>query len=241
MLFLIYQVSFYHLQILKIVDEGGDVRSFYVEKPDTFIFSPGQYCMIGSRVFPHEYSPMAIASGIQEDFLLFTVRRWGEVSMRLFDLNVGDVLVVDGPKGSSLPLSDLSGSKVLCVAGGTGLTPVRSLVHSLDKGEVKVLYGAKDSSSVLYRDEFSEWGGKLITENNGLVTDLIGEKVDDFAFVVGPTPMIRASVAKLMQNGWNAEEIFVSMEKFVGGAVFGPVFRVSELIGLREYLTDVIP
>lgn len=231
----------YHLTILKIVDETDDVRSFFVEKPSSFIFSPGQYCMIGSRVFPHEYSPMAIASGIREDFLLFTVRRWGEVSNRLFELNVGDILVVDGPKGTSLPLSDLRGSRILCVAKGTGLTPIRSLVNSLDEGMVSVLYGVRDETSILYRDEFSKWGGKLITKDAGSVTDLIGDKVDDFAFVVGSTPMIRATVEKLMDNGWNPEDIFVSVEKFVGGEVFGPVFRVSELIKLKEYLGQVIP
>lgn len=231
----------YHLKILKIVDEGEGIRSFYVEKPESFIFSPGQYCFIGSRVVPHEYSPMAIASGIRESFLLFTVRKWGEVSSLLFDLKVGDILVVDGPRGTSLPLPDFSGSKVLCIGGGTGLTPIRSLYHSMDSGEVTVLYGAKDESSLLYREEFKSWGGQLITDDVGFVTDLIGDKSHDLAFVVGPTAMIRAAVSRLLDNGWAAEDIFVSLEKFVYGKVFGPIFPVSELLKLRDYLGAVLP
>lgn len=234
----------YHLKILKIVDEGKDIKSFYLEKPPTFIFSPGQYCFVGSRVLPHEYSPMAIASGTKEESLLFTIRKGNEVTNRLFELKEGDTMLVSEPKGTAIPLTKLAGTKVLCIAGGTGITPIRSLMKSLEQGEVTILYGTENKSTIPYKDEIKTWNAKIIFQKDtptGNVTDLIQTTEHQFAFVVGPTPMIQATITKLNKIGWKNDKIFVSIEKYLYNKILGPVFPVNELEKLKTFLIKLLP
>ncbi len=238
----------YSLQIRDIVDEADNVKSFYLDKPETFLFSPGQFCWIGHPDLPNQFSPMAIASGTKENFLLFTIRAWGEVTQRLFALHKGDRIIVSEPQGSALPLDRVGAQSILCIAGGTGITPVRSLFHSLSQGQVTILYGSKTYDQLLYKNQLPEWNAEIILEQDetgqhkiGLVTDLIDGKKHDLAFVVGPTPMLKAVNQKLLENGWQIDEIFLSVEKFVNDDVFGPIFPLRELIKLRDYLGQIIP
>jgi len=161
------------------------VKSFIFDRPDGFSFKPGQYCWISLPNSDYQPAPMAIASGNKEDYLKFSIRAWGDLTNALFGASIGDEVTIDGPHGSGFPEEKLENQTTIhLIAGGTGITPVRSLVHSLNgMGQKSVYYGAKSPEELLYQDQLSSWPGTVhltVDQGNenwsgniGLVTDLL--------------------------------------------------------------------
>ncbi len=244
----------YKLKIIEIIKETENIHSFKIEKPSNFNFFPGQFCWLNTESEDVNFTPMAIASGILENELKFTVRVWGDTTKALFNLKEGDILTVSEPQGTGIPLNILSTKKVIGIAGGTGITPIRSLIFSrTDKSLTEVAYGAKESTDLLYKNELSKLSinSYLTTEkeepgfHNGLVTDLLSKIVpaneNSFYFIVGPNPMITAVLSKLYELKVPTSHIFLSVEKFVNRDVFGPVFPLEELVNLRQFLVNLLP
>ncbi len=72
---------------------------------------------------------------------------------------------IRGPLGNSWPLDFLAGKNIVIVGGGFAFTTLRSLINYMlfeDNrkrfGNITVLYGARNSRMLLYKDELVEWG-----------------------------------------------------------------------------------
>lgn len=229
--------------------EAPGIKTFTFDRPDTFQHQPGQYAWLrleGSD--PNHRVPIAIASGTLEPIIMFSIRAWGRLTQELFKLEVGDRVLVSGPQGNGFPTSDLP---VLAVAGGTGITPVRSLIHSLPsgKGQVKVYYGARTSNDFLYKEELEKWSVIRVVERpsdneihpTGYVTNFLRQTFlgdlspnTALAFTCGPMPMMKAAIQVIQEKGFSAERIYVSLERLVNGEVVGPVLPASDpLVGFE--------
>lgn len=234
-----------NLAIKDIIDETANVKTFVFERPRDFQFKPGQFCWISLPNQPKlGRSPMAIASGMNESELKFSIRAWGDLTTALFKAQVGDIITISDPEGTWFPLEMAEGRTIHGIAGGTGITPIRSLLHSIDpsKTKMKVFYGVKTPSDFLYKKELPQWDAELIVENpddkwdgkTGLVTDLLTRAnldVDNgICHVCGPTPMMANTVAVLKKLGFTPDRIFVSLERMEKGKVIGPVYPVSNPI-----------
>src|SRR5512135_802213 len=57
-----------------------------------------------------------------------TIRKIGQVTNAIHELSVGDKVGIRGPYGTSFPMKDLAGKKLLFVLGGIGLVPARSAI-----------------------------------------------------------------------------------------------------------------
>ncbi|MHA2503298.1 MAG: hypothetical protein ACXAE3_10555 [Candidatus Kariarchaeaceae archaeon] len=228
-------------KILSIRDEAQGVKTFEVERPDNFEFLPGQFCWIS--IPGYSPSPMAIASGSQEDVLRFSIRAWGDLTNALFEKSAGDLIDLDGPHGSAFPVEEVgNGTNVYLIAGGTGITPVRSVVHSITARNTLVFYGARSPSEILYNHEFDSWKANIQltvdtsdngwSGNVGLVTSLLEREILDIGgifFVCGPRPMEAAVVQYLRRAGIQDHMIYVSLEKFdADGNVVGPVLPLTD-------------
>jgi NAD(P)H-flavin reductase len=162
------------------------------------------------------------------------------------------VIGVRGPFGTSWPVERVKGMDVLILAGGVGLPPVRPalyhlLDHRADYGRIVLLYGARTPSDLVFAKELERWRSRLDVDVDvtvdaasgdwrgkvGVVTTLIpraqldvGETV---AFVVGPEIMMRFAARALVDAGFDAEQIWLSMERSMkcgaglcGHCQFGP-------------------
>lgn len=121
-------------------------------KPDFPIqYSAGQYIMLGFETA--DLKPFSIASAPREDGLIEChIRKQVESDWmtRLFAIQVGDQLVMQGPKDqmSVQPAHN----PIIFVAGGTGFAPMKALLDQLLRQKVEVpmhfYWGARHSDEL---------------------------------------------------------------------------------------------
>jgi NAD(P)H-flavin reductase len=134
------------------------------------------------------------------------------------------------------PLELAQGKDIVVVAGGLGLPPVRPVIDNVlnDRekfGALRLYYGARTPSDLLYKEELAAWSARgdmevAVTVDRsdatwlgrvGIVTYLFdqaswdGSKV--VAFLCGPERMIQASCSVLQAHGVTPDRIFISMER----------------------------
>lgn len=233
----------FEAEILEIIDETDGIKTFNLTKPENFEFKSGQYAWLSLPELSK--APMAIASGAKDDYLTFTIRKWGEMTTKLFEMKPGDKVLIDGPHGTFFPPSISENNPLLLIAGGTGITPIRSYLRSQNsRKNITVLYGAQTPDQILYRDEHHSWIGRIaITvdagdemwqESVGLVTDLIAQREiepETICFVCGPKGMEKAAIDVLRSKNIPDNQIYVSVERFdSNGNVVGPVLALNDPI-----------
>jgi NAD(P)H-flavin reductase/hemoglobin-like flavoprotein len=124
----------------------GEVSSHDVRGPDLAVLTirtdpahplrylPGQYLSIRVSRWPRLWRKYSIANAPRPDGSLdLHVRAvpMGRVSRALVDeTRQGDTVLL-GPARGSMVADDKSGRDVLCVAGGTGLAPVKAIIEGL--------------------------------------------------------------------------------------------------------------
>jgi len=90
----------------------------------------------------------------------FTVRRNGKMGTRLVDwIKVGHRLMVLPPAGKFLPVYEPD-SHLICVAGGSGVTPFRGFVReATQRGlstKITILYSVRTPNDIIFNKEFNE-------------------------------------------------------------------------------------
>lgn len=116
-------------------------------------FEPGQHLTVQTPRWPHVWRPYSIACCPRDDGLIrFHVKAvpGGWVSNALvFHTEPGDELLL-GPALGTMTLSHAQDRDLLCVAGGTGLSPLKSIVEQVIKQSaagqrrrISLFYGAR--------------------------------------------------------------------------------------------------
>ncbi len=174
--------------------------------------------------------------------LVFFIRKvsGGALTDALFKGELDSVpLEFNGPHGNFYLRNINSSAPMICIAGGSGLAPLLSLLEDARNQRVRrpclMLFGARTQAD-LYKTEVirslaenwpapfkfvpvlsdepagSDWAGA-----RGLVTDLIDFSIEPGSegYLCGPPPMIDAAIAKLVEHGINIEDVFY--DKFVDG------------------------
>lgn len=174
-------------------------------------------------------------------WLEFTVRKVGRVTDAFFEQHPGDLIFLRGPYGKGWPVEEISNKHLIIIAGGTGVSPVRSLINACmdDRINVKslsLICGFKNEDSILFADEIENWKnrfdvtccldtGKKIGWETGFVTEYIhtlpvSEFGDEYtALVVGPPPMMKAAGKELIKNGISDKKIWMSFERKMSCAI----------------------
>ena len=93
------------------------------------------------------------------------VRKVGDVTSAIHRLKPGSFIGIRGPFGRGFPIEKFRGKDMLFAPGGLGLAPLRSLINQvLDEramfGRVLILYGARNPSEMLFKDELARWANR---------------------------------------------------------------------------------
>ncbi len=159
-------VAFHTLTVADVEELTDDAVAVTFEVPDDlaeeFAFVPGQSLTLRRTVEGVEqrrqYSISAPAGGRPRVGVrevpdgLFS--RW-----LVHDVRPGDRIEVQTPSGRFCPdPALLEGGRHLCIAAGSGITPMLSVAGSVlaSEGEVTLLYGNRTSASVMFAEELAD-------------------------------------------------------------------------------------
>jgi predicted ferric reductase len=95
--------------------------------------------------------PFSLSAAPDGRSLRITVKSLGDFTSRLGGLEPGTRVIADGPFGVFTEAARKR-EKVLLVAGGIGITPIRALMEDM-RGDVVVIYRVVDDSDVIFREE----------------------------------------------------------------------------------------
>ncbi|MFC4467381.1 ferric reductase-like transmembrane domain-containing protein [Streptomyces xiangluensis] len=118
----------------------------------------------GMRLSSHPYS---LSAAPRPNMLRITVKAIGDHSSRLRELEPGTRVWAEGPYGAMTASRRRSG-KVLLIAGGVGITPMRALFETLpgSPGDLTLLYRANSTQDLALWDELAaiadERGARLM-------------------------------------------------------------------------------
>ncbi len=102
-------------------------------------------------------NPYSLSAAPRNDLLRITVKDLGGHSRSLTALRPGTAVIAEGPFGAFTGASRRR-RKVLLLAGGVGITPIRALFESLpaDPDELTLMYRAGHPAEVVFTDELRQ-------------------------------------------------------------------------------------
>ncbi|HZO96463.1 MAG TPA: ferredoxin reductase family protein [Gaiellaceae bacterium] len=210
----------YRLRVAEVVAEGPDVTSVRItgRRLDRLGAVPGQFFLWRFLARGHWWSahPFSLSAAPDGDSLRITAKAVGDHTRRMRDLPVGTRVVAEGPFGDFTERSRRR-DKVLLVAGGIGITPVRSLLERID-GDVVAIYRVLAPEDVVFADELAELerrrgvtvhyvvGDHATDEGRALLSPAhLGELVPDLAerevYLCGPPAMTSVTGKRLRAAG----------------------------------------
>lgn len=229
-------VEEYTAEILEIRDVTPLIKYIRMKliSPQEIDFKPGQYVQIMVPGF-EEYRAYSIASPpSQKDLVEFTIRLIPGglcTSYIHFALEEGDTVKFTGPYGDFYLRED-SDREVICIGGGAGMAPLRSIVYHLrEQGmprPTRYYFGAQAIKDIFFEEEFrqieeeysdfkfylalsdpdpnDDWDGDI-----GFITDSVAKYEDSLenaeAYLCGPPPMLRAAERVLADKNMPPENV----------------------------------
>jgi ring-1,2-phenylacetyl-CoA epoxidase subunit PaaE len=242
--------QFYPLTVTDIRRDTREAAVLTLAPPDevrdAFRFTQGQYLTF-RRVFDGEEvrRSYSICAGIDDGVLRVGVKRVDGGWFSSFvneELRVGDTLEAMAPMGNfHAPLKPDEARRYLGFAGGSGITPMISLIRTVMAREPRssftLVYGNRSTSAIMFREELEDlknlhlgrlnivhvleseageielFSGRLDREKcEALFTRWIDVKSADLAFICGPEPMMLAVADALKAHG--VPEAVVKFELF---------------------------
>jgi predicted ferric reductase len=157
----LHQLWRHRLRVEQVVRETDDVVSVLMRGNhlDELRAQPGQFFRWRFLTLAHWRSafPFSLSAPPSGQHLRITIKALGAGSRSMQDLKPGDLVLAEGPYGA-LTGRRRRRAKVLLIAGGVGITPMRTLFESLDlPGEdVTLIYRAARETDLVLKHELDE-------------------------------------------------------------------------------------
>lgn len=236
-------------EIIEVRRETPTVKTFRICDSLSAEADPGQFLMVwvpGSGEIP-----LAVSGSFGAEFEM-TVKRRGETTKILHQMETGDELGLRGPFGNGFTLTS---KNCLLVGGGYGIAPLRHLYRSLpNKSEASVVAGAATGEELLFLDELNP---NYVATDDGSrgrkgnviapMIDLLSEKEANKIYATGPEKMILRVLQICQERGLDLEASLERVMKcgvgLCGSCLIdgfrvcqdGPVADLDKLSGLNEF------
>lgn len=148
----------HRLTVTRIAEEGRGVISIYLtgRRLHRLEAEPGQFFRwrFLTRDLWWAANPYSLSAQPRRDVLRITVKGLGDQSRALRRIRPGTRVLAEGPYGA-FTAARRRHRKVLLIAGGVGITPVRALFESLPAGpgDLTLLYRAHRTEDLVFRGE----------------------------------------------------------------------------------------
>ena len=228
------------LRVAGVVRESSDAVSIYLtgKKVATLGGEAGQFYMLRIMTAaqwwrPH---PFSISAAPNENFVRFTVGNRGDDTAMMQHLKAGTRVMLEGPYGVFTE-DRRTKEKVVLMAAGIGIPPVRALAESMAArpGDVTIIYRLRDQADASLLEEVREIARRrgfhlhVLDGKRGVGTSWMN--VDDYrrsdrerlelmapdiknsdVYICGPTPWTHSVVKTLREIG--TEERLIHAEEF---------------------------
>ncbi|MGE5829854.1 MAG: globin domain-containing protein [Micromonosporaceae bacterium] len=217
--------AFWSAEVVRHERRGRDVAVLTCRPLLPYPFRPGQYAGVACPQHPRVWRSYSIANAPRPDGTLdFHVRAvpGGWVSGALVrHVRVGDMLHLGPPQGT-MTLDPASTRDILCIAGGTGLAPVKAIVEELSPGGderwVHLFLGARDRDAFYDLPALRTLASRLpwlsvtlacsddasYDGERGTVAEVVarhGPWLEHDVYACGSAPMMRATFAAVANLG----------------------------------------
>ncbi|MBX3731506.1 MAG: hypothetical protein KF791_02805 [Verrucomicrobiae bacterium] len=138
------------------------IRLLWPPDYDPGEFKTGQFITVAWPHKPRYRRAYSLSScALDRGFYEVTVKRDGKMGTSVVDwAEAGDRMVVIPPAGRFLPVFDPPGRHLICVAGGSGVTPFRGFVREATTRDfdtrITVLYTVRTTKDIIFADEFRD-------------------------------------------------------------------------------------
>jgi NAD(P)H-flavin reductase len=126
--------AFWTAEVVQHENRGHGVAVLTVAPDEVLPFTAGQHITVQTPRWPHVWRPYSIASRPRDDGLLSLHVKavpGGWVSTALVrDTAPGDELIIGPPLGT-MTLHNAADRDLLCIAGGTGLSPIKAITEQV--------------------------------------------------------------------------------------------------------------
>jgi predicted ferric reductase len=211
----------HRFRVAEVRPESDDVVSVFVTGSDLHLL-PGQAGQFGIWRFPGHFgwwqaNPFSLSAAPDGRRLRLTAKAVGATSAGLRQLPIGTRVFIEGPYGAFTRLQQVTG-KVLLIAGGIGITPLRALLEELS-GDVILIYRVSSAADAVLLGELRELSAERGTDLRLLagpsgegdppiprfdaasLAAMVPDVVDRDVYVCGPPPMTQAVVDALRELG----------------------------------------
>ncbi|HZH85703.1 MAG TPA: 1,2-phenylacetyl-CoA epoxidase subunit PaaE [Brumimicrobium sp.] len=236
---------FHILKVKDIRQETQDAVSIALTVPSelaaNYKYQPGQYLTFRTFIDGEEVRrSYSICTGIQENELRVAVKKMIHGKFSTFAnsaLKIDDEIEVMTPMGTfTTEINEDTEKSFLFFAGGSGVTPVMSLIktilHTAKKSNVTLIYGNRGVDHIIFRDELEDLKNRYMN-NFSLMhvfsNEKVGNKVQeglldkskieqiykavlqgrtiDEVFVCGPEPTIFAVKGVFEELGFDPKKV----------------------------------
>lgn len=211
---------------LKKEAETNDIFTFWFKPASKIRFIAGQYIEV---YIPHgnpdnrgEKRWFTISSIPSDRYLSITTRlpsveKRSSFKAALNNLAIGDSIYISNPLGDFVLPKDFS-IPIVCIAGGIGSTPFRSIIQDLffkkEFRDITVIYNAHSKNDIAFRNTFNQLGSKFFEVidtkiNAEIVLQYVKKfKTTSYFYVSGPESMVEALVDDLKTKKIDRNNIF---------------------------------
>ena len=150
--------------IESVTMELPDTKTVRLQWPEGYApeFKTGQFITLywpDTPAYKRAYSLSSCA--LDRGFYEVTVKRDGKMGTRIVDwAKAGDKLWVIPPTGRFLPVFEPPGKHLICIAGGSGVTPFRGFVREATRRQldtrITILYSVRTTNDIIFHEEFKQ-------------------------------------------------------------------------------------
>ncbi len=225
---------FWPAEVVEHERHGHDIAVLTVAPDEPLRYEPGQHLTVQTPRWPHVWRPYSIACRPREDGLIrlhVKAVPGGWVSNALVQYTSPGDEVVLGPALGTMTLAAAEHRDLLCIAGGTGLSPLKAIAEqavresaAVHHRQIFMFYGARRREELydlrdLWRLSDAYPGFQLtpvtsddpafegMQGNVGRVAARYMPHKDCEAYVAGPASMVRETVRVLTKAGIAREHI----------------------------------
>jgi NAD(P)H-flavin reductase len=220
-------------EVVQVDHRAENIAVLTIAPDQPLLFTAGQHLTVQTPRWPQVWRPYSIASRPRDDGLLTLHVKavpGGWVSTALVRHTPPGTELLLGPPLGTMTMEHAADRDLLCVAGGTGLSPIKAIIEqairesTATSRRIYLFYGARQRAQLydlpdLWRLEDAYRGFQLIPVtsddpafdgmqgNVGRVAARYMPHTGCEAYVAGPPDMVRETVRVLGKAGLPAERV----------------------------------